>query len=622
MKNKELQNIINNLIDYYLRSNSTGFNKIEVNGAEVLLRNKVLLSVENDRVEINFKSLVLGEYLLNSSEIEINDKVDINEIFNSIDNYYKKIKTDNPKFNFVNAYSLISENLSFFILYNIHTSGKDDVIKIFKNQIKISDSKSFSHSKKNAFFNSLPFLIKDSNEIYNTLLSLDSKDYSYYLNNYCLNLAKTKPEIAYKVSKLYRQDRKNVDYLESLLVGLYLNSYLKSFKIISDIKNENLMLFYSIAIRLRFKTKKHLEVILNSLNKLDFIDKNIGNKQALLISNLIEDPICTDVQIESLWLKLKDFVEGDNFEISGYIMFNLIDYIEGFEDRKYKLLFLYIPKSKNFKVLNKYFNNFSNTFYLIDWIIKFTENIGIPNIKHYETAIRNLWNIDKENLEADILNFFNFGNKFGTIALKIMFCGYNNPLEVNFNKIETKEAQFNAIQCICKFPHSIDKLLPYLLIFRNSVHKEVVQFLQINLSRLILEAYGPNLLNMVNNAIEIRKNDKFLTPLNKTIKEYERIELAKKSINDCNPFLNERSLIDLYYRLEQEETTKMMDKANKTGPITSMFKTQAIVRGNSWKINDDRDVTPLGHFESEITIDIRAYKDPDLYEFNLKQIWN
>lgn len=107
----------------------------------------------------------------------------------------------------------------------------------------------------------------------------------------------------------------------------------------------------------------------------------------------------------------------------------------------------------------------------------------------------------------------------------------------------------------------------------------------------------------------------FLEPINHALEQYHKINELKTSINDLNPRENERDLMELYFNLEYEEQRKLLNKAHLSdNSFMALCKNTIIVRGNSWKIGDN-EVTPLMKHESSYAIDIRMYKDPDLFDY-------
>lgn len=242
------------------------------------------------------------------------------------------------------------------------------------------------------------------------------------------------------------------------------------------------------------------------------------------------------------------------------------------------------------------------------------------SINRFESSIFHFWNNDTQETEKHILELFRPEDKFGMLPVEIIMTGSFGALPIDLLKLKTKQQQAKAIEAITLFPHTFDRLLPLVLPLRQSPHPEVVKFLQIKLSELIYDAYHKSLLDDIENLLNDSKDDKsFIKPLKVTLKHYETIVSKKKSINDLNPYENERDLMDLYYSLEHENRAKMMQDMNENpkGFLAAVGKSTIIVRGNSWKQELEDKVMPLGKVESSFILDARLFKNPDLQEYIL-----
>lgn len=127
-------------------------------------------------------------------------------------------------------------------------------------------------------------------------------------------------------------------------------------------------------------------------------------------------------------------------------------------------------------------------------------------------------------------------------------------------------------------------------------------------------------MELIKKNITNSKSDKiFLEPLVKKLDSYKKLKNLKSNIKDLDPVVNERNLMELYYRLEHENQAQMMKNVSMdSNSFLSMTKTMIIVRGKSFKSEDSEIVTPLGLIESSLIIDNRAYKNPNNFEQNLE----
>ena len=271
-------------------------------------------------------------------------------------------------------------------------------------------------------------------------------------------------------------------------------------------------------------------------------------------------------------------------------------------------------------MVKEFFDLINDPVYIFDIMMRLFNTS--PNYRFslslFENGIRHVWNTNQEETEKHILNLFKQHSTFGILGVKVIFSAYLGIFQVDLLKLDKIEYQINAIDNICKNPHSFDKLLPLILPLRNSKFKQVREHLQKHLAQKVFNSYHGAIYNQIESSIGKNKKDKeFIKPIKKALEDYHKLKDLKESINDLNPNENERDLMDLYYRLEHEAQAKMMNKVNSgKGTFMEMMKTSIIVRGNSFKFNEEKP-TPMGRYESSMLIDGSSYLNPDLYEHNL-----
>lgn len=369
-------------------------------------------------------------------------------------------------------------------------------------------------------------------------------------------------------------------------------------------------------------SKDDLDEIYASVQNIANEESDITYKKSFLLCKIIENKYTTKELADSCFCQIIPMLESDNHELVDRVFKNIQYSLKGFEHEKYGLLNIYLNNTKKISVLGDFFYSFTDPKYIFDAMIRMYEVQGFRlSIDKFSNTISHLWNNDRNAVESQILNLFSH-RQFGMLAVKIIASYHNAPYPVDLLKLEIKEHQLLSIDCICSYPHSIDKLLPIVLVLRNSTHKGVKEYLQTKLADLIFNGYHRALLNLVEKHISKSVDDKkFLAPLKKASADYEEMKKVKNSIQDLNPWENERNLIDLYYRLEHETQAIMMkDNRNDKSSFLSMLKNTVIVRGNAWKHEDDDIVSPLHSIQSSIMVDSRAYKNPIAYEQKLENL--
>lgn len=381
---------------------------------------------------------------------------------------------------------------------------------------------------------------------------------------------------------------------------------------------EGLRLYCTIVVDC---STQELENIHLSLSDVSCDDSNIAYQMSFLLCKIIENKNATKNHIDFSFRKIIAMLESSNHEIADKA-FNNIQYgLEGFENERYSLLYIYLNNTLKINVLEDFFYGFKDPKYVFDVLVRRYEVHGFRlSLDKFSNIIAHYWNSSKEVTEKCILAFFS-QEQFGMLAVKVMLCGSNYPYRVNLKNLKSKEEQKLAIECICDYPHSIDKLLPIVLELRNSPYGDVKTFLQAKLAELIFNGYHNTLLMIVEKHLTNSAADKkFLIPLVKSSKAYDKMREFKNSVDDLNPWENERNLVDLYYRLEHETQATMMKDNQKDNSFLSMLKNTTIVRGNAWKHEDDDTISPLHLIQSKVMVDSRAYKNPLAYEQKLENL--
>lgn len=374
-------------------------------------------------------------------------------------------------------------------------------------------------------------------------------------------------------------------------------------------------------INIKISSKEETKEIFSSVNTITADDPETASYISILLFNIIENENSNDELIELCFQQIIPMLRSENHDIADRVFDNIKYNLNGFEKQKYGLLHIYLTNTKKINTLNDFFYNFNNPIYFFDILARRYNAIGFRmSVDNYSDTIYNFWRKNKDATEAQILDLFSY-NQFGMLATKIIVSGHYDVYPINLLKLDTREKQKLAIQSLLNFPYSIDKLLPLALSLRKSKFKEVTVFLQNTLSELIFEAYHCTLLDLVKKNITTSlKDKKFIEPLEKANKDYEKMRELKNQIMDLNPMENERHLIDLYYSLEHETQAIMMKDNKSDNSFLFAAKNIVVVRGNSWKLDSHEVPLPMQLISSSFLVDSRAYKNPLDYEYNLENL--
>jgi len=613
---------IKDFLDYYFQTRKSRYFKKDISQYKALIDCGILSEIEGNKevLEIVGDAIELQKVVFETAIKKLKKELpnDISEAFKFVDEFDDALKKEYNCERVINSFSTLIRGLRGYILYILHKRGVN--IKSFLLSINEENRGNHLYFLEVSFFNFLSFFNYSEEEIFEILVGLWSNDTK---RHDVITGLRELPSRNLKKSKLllkyaYKND-KSQHFIPELLIGLYNAGETSSIEKIIELKDKNIIASLGVLGRLKYKNEEDIGKAFNQIVNIEFENIEIANQQSYLIRNIIENEHTTSNIRENAFKLYVQFLQNGADEVIERVLFD-IRLINGNEARKYELLHLYLSKTGNFNIMKEFFNRINDPAYIFDIMMRLF-NIT-PNYRFslslFENGIRHVWNTNQEETEKHILNLFKQHNAFGILGVKVIFSAYLGIFQVDLLKLDKVEFQINAINSICKHPHSFDKLLPLILPLRNSKLKKVREHLQKHLAQKVFSSYQKAIYKQIESSISKNKKDKeFIKPIKKALKDYNKLKELKNSINDLNPYENERDLMDLYYRLEHEQNAKVMDEAKHgKGTFMEMVKTSIIVRGNSFKFNE-KEPTPMAKFESSMLIDGSSFLNPDLYEHNL-----
>lgn len=621
-ENSEKQ-VIKDFVKLYLKAQKLQYSKKEIPQYKSLVSTGVLYEVKENKDVLEFAkdSITLQKVVLELAENKLKTALpkDVYKAFKFIDDFDKELKKEYDCERILNSFSTLIRGLRGYALLILHKQGID--IKTFILNID-EEKRGFSlHYFEDAFFDFLPYYDyseKDFFEIFTMLWNRRERNHSVRTGLRKLpskNLEKSKALLIYAY-----QNKEPLDIIAELLIGIYNEGETTTIKKIIDIKEKDKILCLNTLSRIEFKCEKDIISAFEQIEELAFKDASSAGPQSFLLSSIIENEYTTENIRKKAFKCWQEFLENGENEIVNQV-FQDVNFLKGFEKEKYGLLHIYLEKTKNFNVLKDFFSyRFDDPAYVFDIMMRAYNakpDYRFP-MELFEKGIRHGWNTNQVETEKYILNLFKHGSAFGVLAVKTIFSAYLGIFQVDLSKLDKAEHQITAIDSICKHPHSFDILLPLIITLRNSKLNGVRKHLQEHLAYKVFKTYHRSLFEQIKEGLGNDKEDKaFLRPIKKALDDYEKLKELKESIDDLNPYQNERHLMDLYRRLEHEAQAKMMQEVNQgKGTFMEIAKNTIIVRGNSWMIREG-EVSPLGRFESKIQIDSNSYLNPDLFEQNL-----
>lgn len=614
---------IENLFLHIFKTRKTLISSEEIKKYSDLEKKGIIKSKSQNEYEIDLYSIDFYNYLkeLVSKKVSESLTEDISESFKIIDNVEKLIKEENGFSNIINAYSEIFNAFKVKFLVELDKKGIDIIsfyIELKKQTNVIYELRSFD----NLFFNFLFFKDLKTKQLVSFLEENDDENSRHYLNNYLHTLVDKKEDFSKILIEeaLLKNKEKTPNYLIILIIS-FINigntEYLKLLE--KRLKNNTKEILWAYSL-LNIKSQIIYNELLGILVK-DNSTEYLYHKTRI-IESLMNSPFITSEDSETLSNKLFEFFENPNDnEINSY--FNTITYgFDKFEDLKYELLHSYLNRTQNIKAISSFFYNFKEPKYLFHLIgVIYNNGWHRNSISLFEQPLSHFWSSSREKTEEFILSLISTKQKTGLLPIEIIMSGRDNPMSIDLLNLKSEDDQNLAILMFCNYPHSFDKLLPVLLKLINSPFPKVIENLQLQLSILICECYNEILIEWLENLIpKSRKKISFLKPIKKALELYKEIKELKHQNNDLNPYYNEKSYMDLYYSLESENRAKMMESVrNNPSGFSSLFKSTSIIRGNSWRLEHEENVMPLGKVETQMFLDTRIYKNPELYEYQLER---
>lgn len=615
------------LIQFTFQNRKEMYDFSEILEYDFFLEQKVLKKSEKDSqcLELNLDSTQLNEVLLNIAETELHKKLPddiVNALF-FVDDFENHLKVKYQVDVLGNEFRDSINALKAFTLTILNNK-----LSIYDYYLTVIKNKKYNRKERTDFVGVYFQFLIISNSSEETILKscvayINGEKYpSNYIYNFLRDLGRTRSSLAKKIVELgIKNDIENYSmFIANLLIGLYNSGDKSTFNSTMSIFEKDTILALKSFSSFNLSSSSEIEILFELINKIEELTIEISNLKSILYCNFIENDNTSAPIKENSLKELSLLLKSDDHKMADTIFHNVQYNLDNYEYEKYYLLHIYLNNTKNINVLKSFFLNFKNPTYLFDLLIRRYDVSGFRgSIDLFINALNHFLGTNKEETEAQILDLFN-SKRYSLLGIKIILSVHSGVYPIDLLKLKDKEAQLFAIDSICYYPHSIDELLPLLLKLKESNFKEVIEYLKTNLIELIFEVYHDSLFTLIKkNLTNSKKDITFLIPLQKALDDYYKLRDLKASIKDLDPRENERNMMDLYYRLEHEDRTKMMKESEKDdNSFLNTCKTTVIVRATAWKNDDSESILPLGHFESSMMIDTRAYKNPTVYEQNLE----
>ncbi len=559
--------------------------------------------------DFNENLLVFAEELLGTS-LPLN----IDDAFKFLEDFFKNIHLYNGNYLWSGARNMVL-GLSSYVLQLLDNEGTD-IRTFFESYLDVEKPSHLMHFELALLY----AVAKKENidelmDLITSILVISPNNYE--VDEFLRNIGSLNKNLS---QELYHhclgQDQSVQDYfLSKILFGLKDNAQIFILNELKKLKKNNYHLLLFMLGRMTYKSSEEIYEADKLLNKIVITSRN-SIDYCYYLCKLIGNSFIQKKLRNEYLQKLDSIIEETDKSLLSAIFHSITYSLEADDESKYALLHKYLNRTNDLSVIASFFYQIHDPKYLFHIISLLYQETGwrLP-MNLVEDPLRHFWGTERIRTEELILNLFS-KKSTSLLAVQIIFAGYLEPFPVNIKKGSTIQ-QMNAIDSMCAFPIFFEKLLPFLLPLRSSRIISIRDSLADKLSSLIIEAYGKALYDLIMPILKKNKKDLELRArLDQALLEYQQDMKEKESINEFNPNRNEKDLMNLYYRLKNENHSKMSKNARSKTSLASIVTQTIIVRGNSWKINDD-EVRPLGKISVEAMVDRRAFIDPDYFEDSL-----
>ncbi|MBP2619545.1 hypothetical protein [Chryseobacterium jejuense] len=617
-----MRNDIKKLFDLVFKVDKLQLNAVDIQEVEELIKENILVRDE-DILNVNLETDLIFEYLISYAESILNLELP-NEISDSLlfyENFYEEIKRLNGA-PFANSYNTIIEKLGAFILSKRNNDGKEITEFLLGLTDERREREKHLYDYEKYYYHAQLKLDSDKETISKAIQHSNSDEiHRFYTVKYSEKLAIYKPTFANELVEYWKKDEFDLPfkYLQKNILSALYKQDVNAFKNAFDVFGDHPKILIDFLANLDYQNDEDLQIAITVVENTELKDNLCGSEIVQFYAKLLEVKPNSESVKNKVFEKFYEYYEKEDENIKGWIDHILIHGIENFELERYDFLHYILNKTKNIRLIERYFYNFKDPkYYFHLFQLTYFKTEFRTNLSLFEYGIKHFWKTNKVETEKHILKLLaneSIIMRIGGIHLTLM-----GVFPVNVLSVDIEIGQLRMIEAFERFPHSIESLVPFLLQFRNSKYKTVREESKLALGRLIFEAYHKHMYDTIVNHLSNSTADKNLKKyFTKVLESYNEMCDFKGKINDLSPHQNESSQIDLYYRLEHESRAKMMEeiKEGKGTFLEHTGKTTVIVRGNAWKLDSQDEVRALGSHQHSVYLDGRIYKNPDLYEYIL-----
>ncbi|SIS57288.1 hypothetical protein SAMN05421786_101275 [Chryseobacterium ureilyticum] len=613
---------IKELFDLIFKYDKLQFCNKDIQNKEQLIKENILIK-EGNFLTVNLKTDLIFEYLISYAESILNLKFP-SEISDSLlfcQSFHEEIKKINNA-PFANSYNIIIENFAAFVLAKRNSNGKEITQFLLNLTEEGRDQEKHLYDYEKHYYNAQLKLETDKETISKAIKhSINDEIHRFYTTQYANQICEKKPIFANELVEYWRGDEFDLSfkYLQKIILSNLYKQDHTIFKKAFEVFEIHPKILINFLADIDYQNDDDLKTAITFVEKIELENNLCGSEIVQFYGKLLKIKSDSEEIKNKVFEKLYEYFDKNDENIRGWIIHILIRDIDGFEYERYNFLHHILNTTKNIRIIEHYFDKFKDPkYYFHLFQFAYSKLEFRTNLSLFKYGIRNFWKTNRIETEKYILEFLSTESiilRLGGIHLLLM-----GIFPINALNVDSEIGQLRTIEGFERFPHSIEKTVPFLLQLRNSNYKSVKEECRLTLGRLIFEAYHEYIYNIIVSQLTNSNSDKKLKKyFTQILDSYNKMCEFKGKINDLSPHHNESNLMDLYYRLEHENQAKMMEeiKDGKGTFLEHLGKTNVIVRGNAWKSDGQDNVGALTGHQYSVYLDGRTYKNPDLYEYIL-----
>ncbi|MNJ85765.1 hypothetical protein D3C87_32440 [compost metagenome] len=585
------------------------------------------ISKSEDNYQLNTSSLHVLKIILSIGEERLSTELpaNVSDALIFCQEYQKVLEQPQNNVTWAGLVELMAD-LRAYILVELHQRHNVNILDYY---LSLSDKKlkvQHSYFFEKAFFTALPKLTSNAENIKNIILHCiaEPNQSKNSLVDFCRVVGEQYHQLACQLLQ-FEELGSQSSIAGQIMIGMYKNNdesalqFARRYLIISPVQS---IMFFG---RIDFKSIDHLKEGIEIAESIDINNIHLIRNTVDIFVNVLNSQLNDHELVNRCFNNFERLLEIGNEDLRNELAWFFSVMIKGFEEQRYFFLHKFLNKGHDLTIIENYFDHFENPKYFFHFFILMFHQLGTRlDLEYFDDGLRQFWSKNQKETEIHLLEIISHQNRvFRIFGLRLMHHSFSNFNHINVLSLNSAEKQLRTLDGLVSFPFGIDSSISCLLEFRKSKFKQVVNELQKQLAKLVLESYQDYLFELIEQRLSKTKKDlAFLEPIKDTLEVYHQIRNMKAEVNDLNPFENEQDLMNLYFEIEYENKAQIMEsvKSGKGTFLEHFSKPSILVRGNSWKIDGQDEVRPMGLISHSIVLDRKMFKNPDWYEKQLSNL--